>query len=244
MALRLIGEEHSVIYGLDSEGWVESVKHLEADDYVAIGNSPAQSGIIRIPYNQWIKARNSGDTADVSLIRHYASYAYIDGGTGLHLNNKNLAKAKLVQCLVAADALAAEGALKWDSTDKKLQTYDGTVWKTLQRQTANFEAHTADDTLTKEESGSVHTNLGAVAAVTLTLPQDATAGCRFKLGVMAAQQLRIGPGAAGAIYISGAKQADDKYIWADDEGESVELVADGNGDWVALFAVGVWGVEA
>jgi len=59
---------------------------------------------------------------------------------------------------------------------------------------------------------------------------------------MAAQQLQIDPGAAGAIYINGAKQADDAYIWADDEAESVKLVADGNGDWIAISPVGTWTV--
>ena len=38
------------------------------------------------------------------------------------------------------------------------------------------EAHTADDTLTVAESGSIHTNLGATATVTLTLPASAPAG--------------------------------------------------------------------
>jgi len=107
----------------------------------------------------------------------------------------------------------------------------------------SIEHHTADDTLTAAESGSVHTNLGEDGAMTLTLPQDAIVGDWFHFAVMTAQELRIDPGAAGAIYISGAKQTDNKYIWADDEGESVMLVADGNGDWVALFATGVWGVE-
>lgn len=105
------------------------------------------------------------------------------------------------------------------------------------------EAHTGDDTLTRAESGSLHTNLGAGAAVTLTLPQDALAGDFFDFAVMAVQQLRIDPGAAGGIYINGAKQTDDLYVWADDEAESVRMVADGNGDWVALFANGTWTVE-
>ena len=109
--------------------------------------------------------------------------------------------------------------------------------------TFSIEHHTAGDTLTKEETGSVHTNLGAGGAVTMILPQDAAAGCLFWFGVMAAQELRIDPGAAGAIYINGAKQTDDMYITADDEGESVMLVADGNGDWVSLFTTGTWTVE-
>lgn len=110
-------------------------------------------------------------------------------------------------------------------------------------QIAVIEHHTADDTLTKEESGSIHTNLGEDGAMTLTLPQDARAGDHFFFVVMFAGELRIDPGAAGAIYIGGAKQTDDKYISADDEGESIMLVADGNGDWAALFGVGTWSVE-
>lgn len=107
-----------------------------------------------------------------------------------------------------------------------------------------LEAFTAADTLTKEESGKVCTNLGASGAVTLTLPQDAPKGCCFHIVVQAAQELRVDPGAAGAIYINGAKQTDDKYISADDEGESTMLVADGNGDWVSCHTNGTWSVEA
>jgi len=104
------------------------------------------------------------------------------------------------------------------------------------------EAHTASDTLTAAESGTVHTNLGAGAAVTLTLPQTPAAGTFFDFVVMAAQELRVDPGAGGGIYINGAKQADDSYITANDEAESVRLVCDGNGDWVAVGMVGTWTV--
>jgi hypothetical protein len=107
-----------------------------------------------------------------------------------------------------------------------------------------IEHHTDSDTLLKEESNSCHTNLGATGAIVLTLPQDAFTGCSFSFVVMTAQELRIDPGAAGGIYIGGSKRTDNKYITANDEAESVELVADGNGDWIALFAVGTWGVES
>ncbi len=106
----------------------------------------------------------------------------------------------------------------------------------------SIEHHTADDTLAKEETGSIHTNLGEDGAVTLTLPQDVVGSERFMFAVMTAQELRVDPGAAGAIYINGAKQSDDAYITANDEGESVMLIADGNGDWVALFTQGTWTV--
>lgn len=107
-----------------------------------------------------------------------------------------------------------------------------------------IEHHTANDTLTIVESGTLHTNLGASGAIVLTLPQNANKGTCFEFAVMTTQELRIDPGAAGAIYINGAKQTDDKYVWADDEAETVKLMCDGNGDWIAIGAVGTWGVEA
>lgn len=108
--------------------------------------------------------------------------------------------------------------------------------------TPYIKHNTADATLTRDQRNSTQTNLGAAGAVTLTLPQDAVAGDTFHFSVMTAQQLRVDAGAAGAIYINGSKAADDAYIWADDEGESVTLVADGNGDWASRSAVGTWTV--
>lgn len=105
------------------------------------------------------------------------------------------------------------------------------------------EHHIADDTLLETESGGLHTNLGAGGAITITLPQAPTVGVRFNFAVMTAQELRIDPGAGGGIYINGAKQADNLYISADDEGEAIEVVADGNGDWITLGKVGTWTVE-
>jgi len=106
----------------------------------------------------------------------------------------------------------------------------------------SIEHHTASDTLTKEETLSFHTNLGATASVSLALPQDAATGCLFSFSVMASFGLIIDPGAAGGIYINGAKQGDDAHIWADAIGESITLVNDGNGDWASLFMSGTWGV--
>lgn len=106
-----------------------------------------------------------------------------------------------------------------------------------------IQHHVADDTLTREEAGLISTNLGEDGTVTLTLPQDAIAGDIFEFVVMAAFELRIDPGAAGAIYINGAKQTDDMFISANDEGESIKLVADGNGDWASMYTTGTWTVE-
>lgn len=105
-------------------------------------------------------------------------------------------------------------------------------------------ALTADKTLKTLDTGTVYTNEGAAGAVTVTLPQNAPVGTEFTFVVAAAQEFRIDPGAGGAVVINGAKQTDDKYIVADDEGESVTLYANGSGDWLAAGTSGTWTVEA
>ena len=104
------------------------------------------------------------------------------------------------------------------------------------------EAHTSDDTLTGAESGSVHTNQGATATVTLTLPASAEAGTVFTFAVQAAQQLRVDPGTAAIRDTSG--ESADKYKWADAIGECITLVADANGDWAVVAKSGTWTEEA
>ena len=105
-----------------------------------------------------------------------------------------------------------------------------------------IEAHTADDMLTNEESGSVHTNLGAAGAVTLTLPASAPEGTVFTFAVQAAYELRVDPGAAAIKDDSG--QTAGKYKAADAIGECITLVADSNGDWATIAKNGAWTEEA
>ena len=105
-----------------------------------------------------------------------------------------------------------------------------------------IEAHTADDQLTKNESGSVHTNLGATGTVTLTLPASASAGTKFTFAVQAAQEFRIDPGTATIRDDSGATA--DKYKWANAVGECLVVVADSNGDWVTISKRGIWTEQA
>ena len=105
-----------------------------------------------------------------------------------------------------------------------------------------IEAHTGDDTLTASESGSVHTNLGATATVTLTLPASAPAGTVFSFAVQAAQELRIDPGTAAIRDNSG--QTAGKYKSANAIGECLSLVADSNGDWATVAKNGTWTEEA
>jgi len=105
-----------------------------------------------------------------------------------------------------------------------------------------IEAHTGDDTLAEAESGSIHSNLGATGAITLTLPTAASAGTVFTFAVQAAQELRIDPGTAAIRDDSG--QTADKYKSADAVGECMTVVADSNGDWATIAKTGTWTEEA
>lgn len=103
------------------------------------------------------------------------------------------------------------------------------------------EAHTAGDTLTTAESGSVHTNTGASGAVTLVLPA-AVVGLEFFFAVGAAQQLRIDPNGTETVGLpsTGAQQAAGAYIWADAIGESVHLLCAVAGTWTVMGYTGTW----
>ena len=105
-----------------------------------------------------------------------------------------------------------------------------------------IEAHTADDTLTAEESGSIHTNLGAAGTVTLTLPASAPEGTIFTFAVQTVQELRVDSGSATIRDDSG--QTAGKYKAADAIGECLTLVADSNGDWATIAKHGTWTEEA
>jgi len=105
-----------------------------------------------------------------------------------------------------------------------------------------IEEHTSNDSLTVAESGSVHSNLGAVGLVTLTLPASATEGTTFTFAVQVAQELRVDPGVAAIRDSSG--QTAHKYKSADSTGASLQLVADSNGDWAVTGKNGTWTEEA
>jgi hypothetical protein len=106
----------------------------------------------------------------------------------------------------------------------------------------SVEAHTSNDVLTAAESGSVHTNLGAGAVVTLTLPAAATPGTVFTFAVQSAHELRVSPGAAAIRDDSG--QTAGKYKSAGAIGAGLTLVADANGDWATIAKNGTWTQES
>ncbi len=105
-----------------------------------------------------------------------------------------------------------------------------------------FEEHVGDDSLTADESGSIHTNLGAAGTITLTLPSSAPEGTTFTFAVQVTQELRIDPGAATIRDSSG--QTAHKYKSTNSIGASLQLAADSNGDWAVTGKNGTWTEEA
>lgn len=111
-----------------------------------------------------------------------------------------------------------------------------------------IEAHTTDDTLTRPESGSIHSNQGAGGAVVLTLPAGAGSGVSYEVNLLAAQHLRIKPPSGGRLYGDAAGtyalQAVDKYLTTNTIGGYAKVVALGNDIWMLMGQRGTWAVEA
>lgn len=108
--------------------------------------------------------------------------------------------------------------------------------------TNTVETHTSDDTLTEHETGSVHSNLGASATITLTLPTITKAGVKFTFAVQAAKELRVDPAAATIRDDSG--QTADKYKTANAIGECLQIISNSDGDWITISKNGTWTEEA
>jgi len=107
-----------------------------------------------------------------------------------------------------------------------------------------LEAHTAGDTLTAAETGSVHTNTGAAGTITLILPA-ATVGLEFYFYVGAAQELRLDPNGTETISLpsTGVAGAAGKYLSADAVGETVHLLCGKAGTWSVMGYTGTWTAE-
>ena len=107
------------------------------------------------------------------------------------------------------------------------------------------EDHTADDTLTAAESGTIHTTVGATGTVTLTLP-SATPGLELFFRVGAAQELRLDPDGSETIALpsTGVQGAAGKYLTANAAGESLHIMCDTAGQWTVYGYTGTWTAEA
>lgn len=108
----------------------------------------------------------------------------------------------------------------------------------------DVEAHTANDTLTTAENGTVHTNTGATGTITLTLPA-AVVGLHYYFKVGAAQELRLDPNGTETISLpsSGVPGAAGKYLVADAIGETVHLLCAVAANWCVMGYTGTWSAE-
>jgi hypothetical protein len=106
------------------------------------------------------------------------------------------------------------------------------------------EHHTAGDTLTTAETGSVHTSKGASGTIALVLPA-ATVGLEYFFYVGAVQELRIDPNGSETISLpsSGAAGAAGKYLTANAIGETVHLLCCEAGTWAVMGFTGTWTAE-
>lgn len=105
--------------------------------------------------------------------------------------------------------------------------------------------HASGATLSADDSGTIHTNVGASAAIVLALPA-AVPGMRFMFNVRVAQELRIDPNGSETINLpsTGVPGAAGKYLTADAVGESVNLVCVVAGNWAVFGHTGTWTAEA
>jgi hypothetical protein len=100
--------------------------------------------------------------------------------------------------------------------------------------------------LSPNVSGSTHTNLGSSASIELSLGSGTwiQQGRFYTFCVMVAHKLDIAPGGSShCFYINGAKQANGKDIYSEAIGDSVTVMQDEAGDWVATNVTGTWSVE-
>lgn len=107
------------------------------------------------------------------------------------------------------------------------------------------EDHTAGDTLTTAESGSMHTNVGAGGAIELELPA-ATVGLEFYFYVIDSENLQIQPASGESIALpsDGVQGTADKYLVASSAGEWLHLFCQTAGEWEAVAWGGTWTAEA
>jgi hypothetical protein len=101
--------------------------------------------------------------------------------------------------------------------------------------------HTADYTLTANDSGTCHSSKGASGTITCTLP-SAVVGLRFQFYVGAAQEHRIDPAASQVMQLpgTGAAQTGGAYLTANAVGETLEIACFETGVWSVVSSVGTW----
>jgi hypothetical protein len=100
------------------------------------------------------------------------------------------------------------------------------------------EHHLINDQLSHNESGSIHTNVGATETVTIFMPTFHRQGCRYTICVHAAQEVRIEPLSGAIIDTSGITES--RYKYCSTPGAFMTVVMLENGDWLVVGKSGDW----
>ncbi|MCP4571482.1 MAG: DUF2190 family protein [bacterium] len=175
-----------------------------------------------------VRLRSAQGTAKMTAAGAIAAGAAVYSAAGGKVNDV----ASMFRVGIALDAATADGDV--------IEVLRDTAGKAV----ATAEDHTAADTLTVAESGSIHTNTGASGAIALTLPA-ATVGLEFYFQVGAAQALQIDPDGTETIALTstGVQGAAGKYLVADAVGETVHLICTTAGEWSVFGFTGTWTAE-
>ncbi len=93
---------------------------------------------------------------------------------------------------------------------------------------ATVAPHSANAVLSASDMSKIHTNTGASAGITLTLPAaSAVAGLAVRAAVLVAQTIQFIPAAGGQIFLNGSGTAD-KYVQiAGVIGNYIDVYSDG-----------------
>jgi len=110
------------------------------------------------------------------------------------------------------------------------------------QKTLSAEDHTANDTLTAAESGSVHTNKGAGGAIELTLP-TAAAGLTFTFVVAAAQFLRVNAASGDTARYLSDVSASAGYFRSNNIGDQLTVTAINDTEWIVTSLDGTFTVD-
>jgi len=89
-------------------------------------------------------------------------------------------------------------------------------------------------TLYAEMSGLLIKNTGAQGALQHLLPASAPAGTRFRTFNTVAQAHGFSPNSADSIWAKGADNTNDKDVSMDAIADSLEVIADGEGEWLGI----------
>jgi len=139
---------------------------------------------------------------------------------------------------VIGEALTAAAADELVTVDWAPQEVAGTAEDVVTKTQADSPV-----ALTAADHGKTFTNKGATDTVEFDLPAAPAEGICLRFVALAAQAIRLDPGASDGIYINGAKQTDGLYVDFDAVNEYLEIVANEDGDWIPVAKSGTFTVE-